>query len=120
MASAALRAFCAEMTELPGIEEGDQECADARDDDVGRVSQLKIANVADQQVADDEIEEAPKHIDDRRRQSFSGRRGEWALEGASHHAAYGMGHCVGQEATAKEISEEGEPGHFRPSVSGGD
>ena len=54
-----------EAAKVPGGKKRDQERASAERGDVTCVLQPKIADTADEQVADDDVEKAPKHVDGR-------------------------------------------------------
>ncbi len=54
-----------EAAKMPGGKKRDQERAGGACKDVARVPQSKIADAADEDIADDDIEKAPEHIDGR-------------------------------------------------------
>ena len=78
---------------------------------IGEVSEIEIADLADEQVADDEVEEAPQHIDGRRRQPLPRRSWRTGSGTAAHHAGDAMGDGVGEEGAAEEIGDEMQPRH---------
>src|ERR1700683_4870826 len=92
-----------EVAKVPGGKKRDEERASAKCDDATRVLQPKISDAADEQIADDDVERAPKHVDGRRGESFARRLGEGTLKRPAQHAADDMGDCVRQEGAAKEI-----------------
>ncbi len=51
------------------------------------VPQFEIADAADEDIADDDIEKSPEHVDGRRGEPLPRRLGERALERLAHHAA---------------------------------
>ncbi len=81
---------------------------------------LEITDAAHQQVADNNSEEAPNHIDDRRRKPRPGRPGERALEWPSNRAAHDMWYGIRKKETTEKIRDDGEPGHvMRSALRGG-
>src|ERR1700728_1316754 len=102
-----------EAAELPRAKQRYQEDAQSERADIARVSQFKIANTADEDIADDDIEKAPKHIDGRRGEPLSRRLCERTLKRPPHHAADKMRGCVREEGAAKEIGQVRKPRHFR-------
>src|ERR1700761_5844151 len=105
-----------QTTEVPSAEQGDQQHAGAQGGYFGRIFQCKITDTAHQNIADDAIEKAPKHVDRRRGQTLSGRFGKWTLERSPHGPADQMRNCVAQKETTKEIRQQRQPIHFTHSL----
>src|SRR5271156_5988384 len=66
-----------------------------------------------EQVGDNEVEKAPKHIYGRGREPFSWWLCKGALEGTAHGAADKMRDSVCQESATEEVRHEREPLHVQ-------
>ncbi|WP_157831363.1 hypothetical protein [Prodigiosinella confusarubida] len=108
-----------ESANVPGGKKRYQENACAAGDGVTRVSQSKV-DPADEDVADGEIEKAPKYVDGRRGEPLPRWLCERALERPTHHAADEMWYGVRQKCAAKEVRHEKKPRHIRRSLPAGD
>src|ERR1700722_8916265 len=73
--------------------------------------QVELADAADQQVANGQVEEAPQHVDRRRRQTFTGRARKRALKRPSHHPADEVRNGVGEEGAAEKVGKVEKPAH---------
>jgi len=82
-----------------------------QDGHLARGTRIEISDVADQNVSDDEVKKSPHHVDSRRRKSLSGRFGERALKGVTHHPADKVGNSIRKKRTTKKIRDIMQPFH---------
>src|SRR5580698_11545410 len=96
------------MMSQPQRREQYAECSDDSKADRPRQRDKKAAH---QNRADEEVEKAPKHIDDRRGLANPPWRGEWRLEFGAANALDEMWYAVGEECPGKEMHEIVVPRH---------
>src|ERR1700722_15629204 len=104
-----------EAAEQPRTHQRHQERAGAEGDDVAGVPWIEVTDPADKEVAYDDTEEPPEHVDRRRGESLPRWLGERALERPAQHAARRVRDGVGEERAAQEVRQEMKPRHLRHS-----
>ena len=92
-----------EPSETVGEHERHDQDARPEDQHVPSLAQIETADTADKQVADGKVEESPKDIDHRGRQSYSGWRCEGALEGMAGDPIAEMRQGVREECAPEEV-----------------
>lgn len=75
---------------------------------------VKVSDVGEQDT-DDDVQDAPEHIDDGRGQSAARRLGEGRGEGFSADAFDEVRDGVGEERSGEEACDVGVPKHVRDS-----
>lgn len=109
----ALQVAAVQRSEDAGEAQSHRENARSGDPDVLDRAEIELADSADEQVGDDEVERAPEHVDRRGRQPLARRLGEGRLERLAPDAGHEMRHGVDEYRTAAEVGEVVEPGHRR-------
>src|SRR6187402_1100611 len=104
-----------EASEMPRQKQADQKPTETGCCDITRVLQAELADTADQEISNEEIDEAPENVDGRRRQALAPRLREGGLEWLAHRARDDMGDGVGEERTAEKVGDEVKPVHARGS-----
>src|SRR5208282_1170836 len=100
-----------ETAEGLGQHEGHGEDSGGEDEDGAGLAQVEIADAADEEIADGEVEKAPEDVDRRGGQAFAGWMGKGTLERAARDAIEEMGQAVGEEHAAEEIGDVVVPAH---------
>ena len=74
-------------------------------------TRIKIADVRNEYITDDCVEESPDNVDGRGGESLAGWFRKGALKGASQGAGDEMRYGVGEKDARKEIGDERKPVH---------
>src|SRR5271165_6600931 len=101
-----------EPAERPRGKKADRERPKRERAHLREVPYIERADLSNEQIADDEVEESPEHVHGRGRQSPPRRICEGRLERPPRHAADEVRNCVGEHRAAEEIRNEMKPGHW--------
>src|ERR1700744_3077830 len=99
------------LAEVPRRLKADQQCADGERNNVTERSEIEVTHAHNQKVADDDVEEAPEHVNRRRGEPFAWRFCERRLKRSSHHSADKMRNGVVQEHSSEDVRHEMMPVH---------
>ena len=72
---------------------------------MGHGAQVEVSDLADQEVSEGEVEDAPEDVDGRRGESLTGRLGEGALKRTTQHPAHEVGDRVAEKSAAEEVRD---------------
>src|ERR1700722_6620068 len=105
-----------ETAEQASAEHADCQHAEPERCRIGREPEIEAADAAHEDIRDNDVEEAPKHIHARRGEALAWGRSKRGLERLSHHAGDEMRNGVCEKGPAEEVRQEIEPLHFtRPA-----
>ena len=99
------------FSEMPTELEAHGEHSGEKEDECGVVRVVVEVSDVKEDESDDEVQEAPEDVDDRRGQSFAGRGGEGSWEWFSGDAFDEVRDGVHEERSGEEAGDVGVPGH---------
>ena len=91
---------------------GHEQAPQSRDENMPCLTQLKLSNAAYEQVADNKVERAPKHIHHGGREPLPRGRGKRALERVPCNAAHKMRDRICEKGSAKKVRDVMIPTHI--------
>src|SRR5208337_791959 len=91
---------------------GHEQAPQSRNENMPCPTQLKLSNAAYEQVADNKVEHAPKHIHHGGREPLPRGRGKRALERVPCNAAHKMRDRICEKGSAKKVRDVMIPTHI--------
>lgn len=91
-----------EAAEMAGGEHRAEDDGGEHDGGLWQAAEVERADLAEEHIADGDVQRAPEHIDGGRREADAGRFGEWALERSPHQPGDEMRYGVGEKRATKE------------------
>mgnify|MGYP003589532933 CR=1 FL=1 len=101
-----------EATKCKRKHHGHEQAPQSRNENMPCPTQLKLSNAAYEQVADNKVERAPKHIHHGGREPLPWGRGKRALERVPCNAAHKMRDRICEKGSAKKVRDIMIPTHI--------